>query len=145
MQLPHGAWVIVADGERHLVLENRGDPDLIDLRMRSHAHQTLAPDAEQGEDRPGRHPAPGGRRETVEETDWKRLDKARFAAQLAEQLNRAAAAGDLPSFALAADPRSLGEIRGHLDERVRGRCLREVAADHTHDSVGRIEAFIRDH
>lgn len=143
MDLPHGAWVVVADGERRLLLENRGDPDLIDLRVREHAERPTEPNAVQGSDEPGRFPVHGGRRETVQEADWRRLDKARFAAELADELNAAAAADGLPPWVLVADPRSLGEIRQRLAPPARERMLRDLPADHTHDAVPQIEALIK--
>jgi protein required for attachment to host cells len=143
MKLPNGAWLVVADGERHLVLENRGDAELIDLRVVMHESREARSDAEAGQDRPGRFPVAGGRRETVEQTDWKRLDKTRFATELAEWLDAAAAEGAYSTLAVAADPRTLGALRMHWTARVRARLAGEIAADLTHAPVPEIEAAVK--
>lgn len=143
MELPNGAWVVVADGERRLLLENRGDDELMDLRVREHEESPNPPNTELGEDRPGRFYGSGGRREAVQETDWKRLDKRRFAAELAERINAAAQAGTLPPWVLMADARTLGEVRGHLRDAARARLLADAAADHAHEAVPAIEAAVK--
>lgn len=144
MKLPTGGWVVVADGERHLILENRGDAELIDLRVVSVEAQPARRDAEAGRGAPpGRFPVSGGRRETVEATDWRRLDKARFATELAEALDAAAAGGAFSSLVVIAEPRTLGALRMHWTARVRARLAAEVPADLAHATVERIEAAVR--
>jgi len=139
MKLPHGAWVVVADGERLLVLENRGDAEAIDLRVMSHA--TL--EARRETEGAGRVPLAGGRRETVAATDWTRLDRMRFVSELAARLDAEAAAGAFATFAVAADPRTLGALRMQWTARVRARLAGEIAAVLTRASVAGIEAAVR--
>ena len=138
MKLPHGAWVVVADGERHLVLENRGDAEAIDLRVVLHAARERRRDPEGA----GGGPAPGARRETVEPADWTRLDRTRFASELAARLDAEAAAGACATLAVAADPRTLGALRMQWTARVRARLAGEIAADLTHASVAEIEGAV---
>ena len=138
MKLPHDALVVLADGEKHLLLTNAGDGDLPDLRVVAAATRPTRRNAEQGSDRPGRYPAPGGRREAVEQTDWRRLDKARFAEELARRLNETEA----PAIALMADPRTLGAVRSALTDAARARIVVEIPVNLAHATVAAIEAEI---
>ncbi len=130
MKLPHGAWLVVADGERHLVLENRGNAEAIDLRVVLHATQA------------GLGAPSGARREIVEASDWTRLDRTRFARELAARLDAEAAAGAYATLAVAADRRTLGVLRMQWTARVRARLAGEIEADLTQASVAEIEAAV---
>jgi protein required for attachment to host cells len=134
MRLPNNALVVVADGERYLLLEadSEGEPgSLAVLRV---AERTVERNAAMGTDRPGRYPAPGSRREAVEQTDWKRLDKAGFASGLAELLADAAPR----PLVLIADPRTLGALRARMSQATAKRVTREITADLTHHTVASI-------
>lgn len=133
MKLPQGAWLVVADGERHLVLENRGDAERLDLRVVAEAPR-------EGAARPGAFEA--GRRERVEGADWRRIGRARFASELAGRLDAAAAEGAFPTLAVAGDARTLGGLRMRWSARVRARLAGEIAADLTHAPIPEIEAAV---
>ena len=142
MKLPTNAWVVVADGERHLLLKNAGVPVKPDLRIISVEERPVQRDSDVGTDRPGRNPGPGGRRETVEQTDWRRSGKEKFAAELAETLDAAVASGTCPGFVLIADPRTLGALRPRLGGPAKEALLAEISADLVHATVPEIEARI---
>lgn len=141
MKLPHAAWVVVADGRKYLLLENQGESDMIDLRVRRAEETELASTRESGTDRPGRYPGPGPRRVAVEQTDWKAQEKERFAAELADRLDRLAPR--IPGFVLVADAHSLGILRAELGERARSRMIGEIEGDFTNHTIDRIEDAIR--
>ena len=87
----HGAWVLVGDGNKALVLHNEGDAELINLRRVSVRENENPPTREQGTDAPSRATTPtsiGG--EAASQTDWRQIEEDRFAASLAEDLNAAA-------------------------------------------------------
>jgi len=69
MQIKHAGWVVVADAGRFLVLENRGDGELIDLRIRAVETRDSAKTSDIGTDRPGRLAEVGSRRVATVETD----------------------------------------------------------------------------
>ena len=75
MLLSEGAWVVVADGEKFLLLENRGKAGEVKLSVCETAEIDVKSTHEQGTDRPGRYPSPGSRRSAVAQTDWKALTK----------------------------------------------------------------------
>lgn len=144
MRLPKNAGVIVADGEKYLVLRNHGEGLRIDLKVEeSHAEPTPSHTAEMGSDRPGRFARPGGAaRETVEETDWKRLAKEEFAATLAGHVNRAVRDGTFEKLVVVADPRTLGVLRTQFDAGARAAVIREIEGDYTRHTVSDIAGLL---
>lgn len=135
MRLPKNLLVVVADGARHLWLEPDTEAGPHALRVVDVEERAVARTSEQGAERPGRFPGPGARRETVEQTDWRRLAKEDFAHALADEL---AAAGDRP-IALIAEPRTLGTLRAALAPAVAARVHVEIAADLARHTVPEIE------
>lgn len=138
MRLPKNALVVVADGERYLLLEADPESGRGALMVRRSVEHAVQRNAAIGTERPGRYPGPGGRREAVEQTDWKRLDKAAFAADLAAALDT-----EPPRpLVLIADPRTLGTLRASLSDATARRVAREIAADLTHHTVESISALL---
>ena len=142
MKLPHGGWVIVADGAKMLLLENHGDETHLDLRIRNHDEAPSVPTHESGSDRPGRTGAPSTRRAAFEQTDWQTLEKDRFADALATKMNAWAHKSQMPPAILIAAPRTLGELRTHLSNGARGTLLAEISADLAHQTVEAIEKAV---
>jgi protein required for attachment to host cells len=142
MKLETAAWVVIADGQKHLILENRGDPDLIDLRVRNADNIKLSSNKAAGADRPGRFEIGGSQHTSVEHTDWKRLDKEHFSKQLADEINAAAEAGEMKHFVLVADPRTISTVRGHLSRRASDGLVHEIVGDFTKQTIGQIEDLI---
>ena len=59
-------WVVVCDGRKWLILENKGDADFLNLVIREERRGDNPPTREQGTDRPGRtHFSAGGVRGIV--------------------------------------------------------------------------------
>jgi protein required for attachment to host cells len=142
MKLPHGALVVVADGAKMLLLENTGDDVHLDLRVRRHDEADHPATRETGSDRPGRTSAPAARRASLGQTDWHALEKDRFADALAARMNGWANDGTMAHALLIAAPRTLGEIRQHLNDRAQSALLGEIAADLAHQTVEAIETAV---
>jgi protein required for attachment to host cells len=142
VKIDSDAWVIVADGEKYLILCNDGDRARPDLRVMRHAVQENPPTAEQGTDRPGRLGDAAAGRSAVEETDWHRLEKERFAKDLAERLRLWALDNAFRSLVIVADPRTLGVLRPLLHKEVSARLTGEIAKDLTGVPVPEIEAAL---
>ncbi|MBK0398450.1 host attachment protein [Limibaculum sp. M0105] len=144
MRLPNKAGVIVADGEKYLVLRNHGEGFRIDLRVEeTRSEPNPSHSAELGSDRPGRFPRPASSaRETVEETDWKRLAKEVFATSLAEHVNRAVKGGDFKKLVIVADARTLGVLRSRFDDRARSAILHEIEGDYTRHTLPDITTML---
>ena len=140
MKLPHGALVILADGQRHLILENHGKAVQWDLQVRSTDEQQLQSAGEQGTERPGRYPVSGGRMTTVEQTDWKAMDKAAFAKSLAKWIDDDLETNADRQIVLIADAKTLGLLREALSTRAQRTVLKEIAGNYVHRPI---EAIIK--
>jgi protein required for attachment to host cells len=137
MKLSKNVMIVVADGQRYLMLEKDAETPS-GLRVVTVEEREVLRNVDLGEDRPGRFAQPSGRRETVEQTDWRRLEKEAFAKELAAEI---AALGDRPVI-LAADPRTLGAVRAALPAAAAARVVGEIASDLTHHSVPSIAEAI---
>lgn len=74
INLKHGLWVVVADGEKALFLRNKGDAKFPDFKVMREMAQTNPATRDQGTERPGRHSdGPSTHNSAYEETDWHRL------------------------------------------------------------------------
>ncbi|MBO0902803.1 host attachment family protein [Jiella sonneratiae] len=141
--IDYKTWILVADGEKALFLENVGDGELPNFEIRRVEEQENPPDREQGAHRPGRlGDAGSGHRSAVADTDWHELGKERFAASIAEMLYRMAHRGRFEKIVLVAPPKILGEMRQHLHKEVEARVVGEVAKDLTNHPVDRIEQLL---
>ena len=151
MQLDHGTWVVVADGEKFLLLRNDGDRDHIRLNVVTHEDSENPPARDLSTDRAGRRydatrdtgagVRPYGR-SALEETDWHRVAEQRFAGKIAADLERLAEAGRIGDLVVIADPRTLGTMRAALGDRVRSVIRAEIAKDLTNLPLAGIEASI---
>jgi protein required for attachment to host cells len=125
--IKHGDWVFVGDGRKALLLRNDGAPDLLDLRrVEVREKDEHAPSREQ--DTP---PAAGS-------TDWHALEEERFAATVAERLNRAAEQGKFRHIVIVAPPKVLGELRREYSKKLQGMVLAEIDKDLTHHTTADI-------
>lgn len=137
----NGAWVLVGDGRKALMLQNHGDPDLLDLRVIEARVDENPSTHEQGTDAPGRAFPPHGKgaRSAVESTDWHELEKEHFAREMAERLNAAAESGEMKEIVIVAPPRVLGELRKAISAKTAARVKGEIGKDLTHHPLPEIE------
>ncbi|WP_090330000.1 baeRF12 domain-containing protein [Nitratireductor aquibiodomus] len=142
-RLVHDAWVVVADGEKALFLRNEGDATYPNLQVVRTIHEENPPSREQGTDRPGRlNDGHGAHRSAVDETDWHRIEKERFAVDVAERLYKLAHKGKFSKLVLVAPPLVLGELRKEMHKEVEDRVIGEVAKTLTNHTVGDIEKVL---
>jgi protein required for attachment to host cells len=144
INLKHDGWVVVADGEKALFLRNDGDEQFPNLQVFREIEHPNPPDREQAADRPGRltDGGDGTHRSAVQETDWHRLEKERFAKDIADRLYKHAHAGRIPALVLVASPMVLGEIRKELHKEVGKLVSAEVDKDLTNHPVHEIEKLV---
>lgn len=144
IKLKHGTWVLVADGEKALFLKNGGDAQYPNLHVVRKIKEENPPTREQGTDRPGRYnDGPTVHRSAVEETDWHRLAKERFADEIAEQLYRMAHGGAFDEIILVAPPPVLGEMRKKLHKEVEDKVAGELAKTLTNVPIAEIETILQ--
>lgn len=143
LKIEHDAWVVVADGEKALILRNEGDAVYPNLQVFREMRDDNPPTHEQGTDRPGRMPNIGGRhRSAVEETDWHRIEKERFAAEIAERLYKLAHRGAFKKLIVVAPPTVLGDLRKELHKEVSDRIVAEVPKTLTNHPIDEIEKHL---
>ena len=133
MQLPHGATVAVADGERFNLFRNAGDEAR--LRLDPVAHSEVD-DAHSGG--AGRHSSSGN-------PDESQIDEDGFAAGVAAQLNAGVVSGKITGLLIIAAPRTLGAMRRRYHPRLTAALLGEIAKDLTGRGAHDIEAVIAAH
>lgn len=144
LKLKRGLWIVVADGEKALFLENRGDTQYPDLQVVQEMEQVNPATREQGSDRPGRYSdGPSIHRSAVEDTDWHRLGKERFADEIAERLYKLAHRGAFKEMVLIAPPQVLGEIRRKLHKEVADKITVEIPKTLTNHTIVDIENLLQ--
>lgn len=142
-ELKTGDWVLIADSEKALFLENVGDEKDWHLQVRRKREQENPSTAEQGADRPGRMPDDGrGMRSAMDDTDWHALEKERFAEDLAEAMLDRVRRGDFRRIVVAADPRTLGNLREALDPEAAKTVIAEIDKDLTNMPIDEIETLV---
>ena len=144
LKLKRGLWIVVADGEKALFLENHGDTQYPDLQVVQEMEQENPATREQGSDRPGRYSdGPSIHRSAVEDTDWHRLGKERFADEIAERLYKLAHRGAFKEMVLIAPPQVLGEIRRKLHKEVAEKITVEIPKTLTNHTIFEIESLLQ--
>ncbi|MEA2834440.1 MAG: hypothetical protein QOG66_2642 [Methylobacteriaceae bacterium] len=140
--IKHGDWVFVGDGRKALLLRNEGDPDLLDLRRVEVREDDNPPSREQGSDGPGRSSVNIGPRSAIDTTDWHALEEERFAATVAQRLNRAAEEGRFEHIVIVAPPKALGELRQEFSKKLQAKILAEIDKDLTHHTFPEIAKIL---
>jgi len=132
LRIEHNAWVVVGDGEKALFFRNEGDgvhPNLVVVDVLEHENPSTH---EQGTDRPGRaFSSVGTRRSALDDTDWHKLEKHRFAKEIADALYTAAHRGRYSKLVIAAPPVTMGDIRKALHKEVSDKVVAEISKDLT--------------
>ncbi|WP_375314131.1 host attachment protein [Bradyrhizobium sp. A5] len=130
MRLNKGDWLVVCDGRKALILENLGDGMFPNLHTKEVHEQPNPSTSAQGTDAPGRlHPAAGGARSSVEQTDWHDEAERAFLRSLAGRLDAAVSAGETTALTMVASPRALGMIRADYSDAVRKALQGEIGKD----------------
>lgn len=123
MQLPHGAHVAVADGNRFVLFRNDGDETLINLVDAS------SPEVDTT-NRGGAKPEP------------RDLEERGHAAGVAALLNKRVLENEIESLLIIADPNTLGVMRGHYHGELEKRLVGELPKTLTNADTGQIEQAI---
>ena len=142
IKLKHGLWVVVADGEKALFLRNQGDNKFPNLEVVHEMEQENPATREQGTDKPGRY-GNEGPRSAIEETDWHRLNKERFAVEIADRLYKLAHHGIFDEIVLIAPPLMLGTMRKKLHKEVSDKVQAEISKTLTNHAVIDIETMLQ--
>ena len=140
----NGDWVLVGDGEKAMLFRNAGDQDFPNLEVIDLFEHESPPTREQGTDQPGRMvDATGPHKSAMEETDWHRLEKERFAKDVADALYKKAHRGHFERLFIVAPPRTLGDLRGAWHQEVSSRIVGELDKTLTNHPVHQIEKVLK--
>lgn len=143
IKLHAGDWVVVCDGRKSIILQNRGDDLFPNLRMKETAEHKSPPTHAQGSDAPGRSFASRGvARSAVEQTDWHDEDERQFLVKVAGRLDAALTAGEVRRLFIIAPPRALGMIRQHYSLATRKAIVAEIDKDLTKTPIHEIEKLV---
>lgn len=143
LKLNRGAWVVIADGEKALFMRNDGNAFAPELSVIEELKEENPPTREQGTDRPGRYnDGPSVHRSAVDEVDWHRMAKERFAESVAQHLYTCAHRGDFDHVLLVAPPLVLGEMRKKLHKEVDARVIGTLPKTLTNHAVPDIEKLL---
>ncbi len=131
MQLPKGATVAVADGEKLNLFRNTGDeadPKLIALPASAVSSDNKGSGA--------RHQSSSAN------PDSSQVEEDSFSAGVADLLNRQVLDGKITDLFIIAAPRTLGEMRKHYHKKLSAMLVGEISKDLTSHSLNDIEKTI---
>ncbi|MEX0308194.1 MAG: host attachment family protein [Ruegeria sp.] len=140
--LEQGTWVIIADGEKALVMENITDAQDPNLVVVSVEEQDAVPT--KPTDRAGRRPDTGpNQKSAVEEETWKTHAKSLFVQDVANLLNRKGLKGAYKRLVLVASPHVLGLLRRRLHSEVLAKVVAEVDKTLTNHPLHKVERILQ--
>lgn len=149
MQVPHNAFVLVADGRKALFFRNEGDAEYPNLQVEHAEEQANPADRDQKTDAAGAASSTRGGGQfssgggSMGETDFHQQEEDRFAAETADMLKRRALANEFEALIIVAPPKTLGELRKRYHKEVSDRLTGELAKDLTGHPVPDIERALR--
>lgn len=143
VSIDHNAWVMVGDGEKALFFRNEGDATYPNLAVVDVLENHNPKTSEQGADRPGRaFASTGTHRSAMQETNWHKLEKHRFAKEIADTLYAAAHRGQYSKLVIAAPPMIMGDLRKAFHKEVSDKVVAEVSKDLTNMPAYEIEKIL---
>jgi protein required for attachment to host cells len=128
MKVPHKALVALANGERFLLMRNVGQPFEPKLEKVSELDLELT-----------NFSAGVRHQDPVERDGSTELDELAHGAAIAEWLNNKTLNGEAEPLVIAADPKTLGQIRQHCHKELQNRIVGELAKDLTNQPLESIE------
>nr|WP_170572565.1 host attachment family protein [Ruegeria atlantica] len=138
--LEQGTWVVIADGEKALFVENitdAEDPNLVVVAVEEQEVSTGPTD------RAGRRFDGGPNQKSVmEEPDWKTHAKSLFVQDVANLLNRKGLKGAFSRLVLVASPHVLGLLRRRLHSEVLAKVVAEVDKTLTNHPLHKVEKLL---
>jgi protein required for attachment to host cells len=142
--LKQGTWVLVADGEKALFLQNDGDEMDPDLNVGRIEEQENQPTRDQAANRRGRvFQSAGDGRSAYDDTDWHEFEKDRFAKDVAEILYKQAHKGAFDRLVIVAGPHVLGVLREEMHSEVTDKVIAEIPKTLTGHPIHEIEMMVK--
>jgi protein required for attachment to host cells len=130
LKIKAGECIVVCDGKKALVLENRGDEKFLNLKTREVYEHPDARSRDLGTDAPGRTMSSvGAGRSAMEQTDWHDQEEQRFLRDLLSRLDAELNAGKIQSLVIVAPPRALGVLRASYSQTLKNALHAEIDKD----------------
>ena len=144
MKLKTDTWIVVADGNKYLILHNLGWPDLLDLRVLQHDEIDVPQTQDLARDRAGHQrdrfrPGVTG----FKQFDEHEAQETEFAKRLVAELNRRAEQKQFNDILIIADPETLGDMRPIYSASLKERLVGEIPKDLTNLPIPDIEAIVK--
>ncbi len=141
LRIPYGAFVLVCDGAKALLLHNAGDAELLDLKVEKVMEQDNPKTSDQMSDHEGRafH---GTHRSPTEKTDVHDMNEERFARNIAEMLAEYVADARFERLFVVAAPKTLAVLRKEMSPQVAGRVVAEIDKDLVKHPIYDIERLL---
>ncbi len=130
MQLPRGATVAVADGEKFRLFRNAGDESNPKLKAVTHGEID------------DHNRADAGHRSSSANPDDRQAEEDAFSSGTIGYLNSQVLDGAISSLLLIAAPKALGDMRKHYHQRLSAVLLGEIGKELTGHSVRDVEKAI---
>lgn len=126
-------WILIADGAQARVLENDGPGKGLTAVKGLKFSQEPLKNQDIVTDRPGRSFSSVGHGRSAYEPEVSPVDQreAKFVSTVAAELEEHHRAGDFDRLVIAADPTSLGTIRGLLSKALQEAVVAELPKDLT--------------
>ena len=145
MRVPHGSYILVADGRKRLFARNDGDARSPSLSIVEAVEDHNPPSREQGTDAPGRASSPVSGGAALSGADAHEVEQGRFAADTAALLRHHALAGTFEQLIIIAPAKTLGNLRKHYHKEVSSKIIGEIGKDVTSHSIDAIEKLLIAH
>jgi protein required for attachment to host cells len=140
VKIQAGAWIVVCDGGKAIILQNHGDEKFPDLRTKETYEHAVPLTREIGTASPGRvQPSVGTARSAVEQAAWHTQEERSFLENLVRRLDKAIAAGEVRDLIIIAAPRALGVLRQVYSHAVRKAIRLELGKDYVRMPISEIE------
>ena len=141
--LRNGTWIAICDGQRALLLENKGDREFPKLETREVFRQENPPTHLQGSAPPGRaFNSMGDRRGATEESDFHDMAEQDFLRRFAEKLDHSIGQHKIRALVLIAPARALGMVRPHLSAATRRVLISELDRDYVKMPLHEVERHL---
>lgn len=139
-------WILIADGAQARVLENGGPGKGLTLVEGLNFSQEPLKNQDIVTDRPGRSFASVGNGRSGYEPDVSPVEQreARFVSTVADALERHRRDGAFDRLIIAADPTSLGTIRGALSKALQDAVVAELPKDLTNIPTAKLGSHFDD-
>ena len=143
-KLKTGAQVVVADGEKALVLRNDGDAQDPDPNVERIEAQDNPPTRDQAANRGGRARQSANHGGSAQDdTDWHEFEKERFAKDVAGILFKKAHQGAFDDQVVVAGPQILGVLRDACHRKVADPIVAEIPTKLTGHPNDQIEKMVK--